>query len=69
MTLSGYCVPQANYLGLAPNGKDLFDVAHVGDESDQELEEFFWWLGVPITYHASIPSGGGATMTWTVPGR
>lgn len=48
---------------------DPLDVAHIGDESDQEMDEALWWLGVPITYHAYIPGGGGAKMTWTVPGR
>jgi hypothetical protein len=47
---------------------DIFD-PHVGGEIDQETEEALWFLGVPITYHAYIPGGGGKQMTWTVPGR
>ncbi len=42
---------------------------HVGDEMDQETEEILWWLGVPITYHAHVPGGGGKQMSRTVPGR
>jgi len=46
---------------------DLMDVAHAGDEFDQETEEIMWWLGVPLTYSAYVPGGG--TVTWTVPGH
>ena len=46
---------------------DLMDVAHAGDEFDQETEEIMWWLGVPLTYRAYAPGGG--TVSWTVPGR
>ena len=34
-----------------------------------ETEKILWWLGVSITYHAYIPGGGGAMMSWTVPGK
>lgn len=50
------------------NQVDILD-PHIGAEFDQETEEILWYLGVPISYHADVPGGGGKQVRWTVPGR